>query len=62
MLEAAGVEVFLVNASHVKGVPGRKTDMQDAAGGTHCDTREARPGLLCSFENINPEKLHEHRG
>ncbi len=29
-LEEAGVEVFLVNARHVKGVPGRKTDVCDA--------------------------------
>ena len=31
LLEEAGIEVFLVNARHVKGVPGRKTDVQDAA-------------------------------
>ncbi len=31
LLEAAGIEVYLVNARHVKGVPGRKTDVQDAA-------------------------------
>lgn len=30
MLEAAGIEVCLVNARHVKGVPGRKTDVCDA--------------------------------
>lgn len=30
LLEAAGIEVYLVNARHVKGVPGRKTDVQDA--------------------------------
>jgi transposase len=29
ILEAAGVEVFLVNARHVKNVPGRKTDVAD---------------------------------
>jgi transposase len=29
-LTAAGIEVFLVNARHVKGVPGKKTDVQDA--------------------------------
>src|ERR1700739_2183742 len=28
-LEAAGVEVFLVNAQHVRHVPGRKTDVKD---------------------------------
>lgn len=30
ILEAAGIEVFLVNARHVKGVPGKKTDVCDA--------------------------------
>ena len=29
-LQEAGIEVCLVNARHVKGVPGRKTDVQDA--------------------------------
>jgi len=30
MLEARGLEVLLVNARHVKNVPGRKTDVHDA--------------------------------
>ena len=30
MLEEAGIEVWLVNARHVKRVPGRKTDVCDA--------------------------------
>lgn len=29
-LEDAGIEVYLVNARHVKGVPGKKTDVEDA--------------------------------
>ncbi len=29
ILEAYGFKVFLVNARHVKNVPGRKTDVQD---------------------------------
>jgi transposase len=29
ILERRGLEVCLVNARHVKGVPGRKTDIQD---------------------------------
>jgi len=29
-LEAAGIEVYLVNARHVRQVPGRKTDVQDS--------------------------------
>ena len=30
ILEAYGLEVLLVNAQHVKNVPGRKTDVNDA--------------------------------
>lgn len=30
VLEAAGIDVVLVNAQHVKNVPGRKTDVKDA--------------------------------
>ena len=30
ILEAAGIECYLVNARHVKGVPGKKTDVCDA--------------------------------
>jgi transposase len=30
ILEQAGLEVVLVNAQHIKGVPGRKTDVKDA--------------------------------
>lgn len=30
ILEAHGLEVLLVNAQHVKNVPGRKTDVNDA--------------------------------
>lgn len=29
-LELAGIEVWVVNAHHVKHVPGRKTDMNDS--------------------------------
>ena len=29
--ELAGVEVMLVNARHVKNLPGRKTDVSDAS-------------------------------
>jgi transposase len=29
-LTASGIDVYLVNARHVKGVPGKKTDIQDA--------------------------------
>jgi len=29
ILEARGLEVYLVNAQHMKNVPGRKTDVSD---------------------------------
>lgn len=29
LLEARGFEVYLVNAQHIKNVPGRKSDVQD---------------------------------
>ncbi len=31
LLEDAGFEVMLVNARHVKNLPGRKSDVSDAA-------------------------------
>lgn len=30
LLEAAGIQAFVVNAQHIKAVPGRKTDIKDA--------------------------------
>lgn len=42
LLEAAGLTVFVVNAAHMKAVPGRKTDVRDAAW--ICDLM--RHGLL----------------
>ena len=30
VLEASGLEAMMVNARHMKAVPGRKTDVQDA--------------------------------
>lgn len=30
MLEAAGIQVAVVNGAHVKNLPGRKTDMADS--------------------------------
>jgi transposase len=38
LLETRGFEVFLVNASHVKNVPGRKSDVSD------CQHRHLRIG------------------
>jgi transposase len=42
LLEATGLTVFVVNAAHMKAVPGRKTDVQDAVW--ICDLM--RHGLL----------------
>jgi len=42
VLEATGIAVYVVNAAHMKTVPGRKTDVQDAAW--ICDLM--RHGLL----------------
>jgi len=42
LLEAAELKVFVVNAAHMKAVPGRKTDVRDAAW--ICDLM--RHGLL----------------
>jgi transposase len=55
-LEAAGIRAKVVNARHVKNVPGRKTDVGDA----HWLATLARAGLLRgSF--IPPAKLRELR-
>lgn len=52
LLEVAGLEVYLVNAAHVKRVPGRKSDVQD------CQwlQRLHRLGLL-SKSHIAPEPM-----
>jgi transposase len=42
LLETTGLTVFVVNAAHIKAVPGRKTDLQDAVW--ICDLM--RHGLL----------------
>ena len=55
-LEAAGIRAKVVNARHVKNVPGRKTDVGDA----HWLVTLARAGLLRgSF--VPPAKLRELR-
>ena len=55
-LEAAGIRAKVVNARHVKNVPGRKTDVGDA----HWLATLARAGLLRgSF--VPPSKLRELR-
>ena len=55
-LEAVGIQAKVVNARHVKNVPGRKTDVGDA----HCLATLARAGLLRgSF--VPPAKFRELR-
>lgn len=46
VLEAAGIEVCLVNARHVKGVPGRRTDVQDAARQAGAPHRTPDSGMI----------------
>ena len=36
LLESEGFEVLLVNAQHIKQVPGRKTDVKDCGGSLTC--------------------------
>ena len=46
VLEDAGIEVCLVNARHVKGVPGKKTDVCDAAWLQQLPCRRSAAGKL----------------
>ena len=63
ILEARGLEVFLVNAQHVKNVPGRKTDVSDcqwlqylhSVGLLRASFRP--PGAICAVR-----ALWRHRG
>jgi transposase len=63
ILEARGLEVCLVNAQHVKNVPGRKTDVSDcqwlqylhSVGLLRASFRP--PGLICAIRS-----LWRHRG
>jgi len=53
LLEATGLTVFVVNAAHMKAVPGRKTDVQDAVW--ICDLMQH--GLLKpSFIPLRPQR------
>jgi transposase len=56
VLEPAGLEVVLVNAQHVKNVPGRKTDVKDA----EWLATLLRVGLLRS-SFVPPQELRELR-
>lgn len=63
ILESRGFEVFLVNAQHVKNVPGRKTDVSDcqwlqylhSVGLLRSSFRP--PGFICTIRS-----LWRHRG
>jgi transposase len=58
ILEARGFEVFLVNAQHVKNVPGRKTDVSDcqwlqylhSVGLLRGSFRP--PGVICAIRSL----------
>jgi len=63
ILEARGIEVFLVNANYLKNVPGRKSDVSDcqwiqylhAVGLLRASFRP--PGVICAIRS-----LWRHRG
>src|ERR1700733_10360296 len=58
ILEARGLEVYLVNAKHVKNVPGRKTDVSDcqwlqylhSVGLLRASFRP--PGFICAIRSL----------
>jgi hypothetical protein len=58
VLEARGLEVYLVNAQHVKNVPGRKTDISDcqwlqylhSVGLLRASFRP--PGFICAIRSL----------
>ena len=58
ILEARGFEVYLVNAQHVKNVPGRKTDVSDcqwiqylhSVGSLRASFRP--PGVICAIRSL----------
>lgn len=63
ILEARGLEVYLVNAKHVRNVPGRKTDVSDCqwlqylhSVGLLRPIVPARPGGLCRAIVVAPSR------
>jgi hypothetical protein len=49
ILEAAGLEVCLVNARHCKNLPGRKTDVRIASG-----SNTSTPSASCAAASVRP--------
>jgi transposase len=63
LLEDAGLEVCLVNARHVKGVPGKKTDVCDAAWLQQLHAAGLLRGSFRPHKEILPLRyLLRHRG
>ena len=63
LLEDAGIEVCLVNARHVKGVPGKKTDVVDAAWLQQLHAAGLLRGSFRPKSDILPLRyLMRHRG
>jgi transposase len=63
ILEDAGLEVCLVNARHVKGVPGKKTDVCDAAWLQQLHAAGLLRGSFRPKQQIRPLRyLMRHRG
>src|SRR3954453_19014781 len=56
LLEDAGFEVLLVNARHVKNLPGRKTDVADATWLAHLGAHGRARGLF-----VPPEPIRQLR-
>lgn len=62
ILEDAGIRVFLVNARHVKAVPGKKTDVCDAQWLQHLHTAGLLKGSFRPDKEIVPLRyLTRHR-
>jgi transposase len=62
ILEDAGIRVFLVNARHVKAVPGKKTDVCDAQWLQHLHTAGLLKGSFRPDKEIVPLRyLMRHR-
>ena len=63
LLEDAGIEVCLVNARHIKGVPGKKTDVCDAAWLQQLHAAGLLRGSFRPEKEILPLRyLMRHRG
>ena len=56
-LQGAGIDVCVVNARHVKGAPGRKTDVQDAQWLQQLHNRRIAASLFCARNGVRISTL-----